>query len=341
MEELDKIPGIVSLPKSNDGFQYLIAQKRIIESRIFDTNFSLPHGGVIVDLPDGKKGIAVAVIQPYYYAEQSMQKQGQARKLKILNLDGSEYMDLTEPELGENPSSQTKITRDADSLFVTTYNTPDSYLAKYRMGTFETEWKNRLGSTAMQSITVNDTHVICFNMTDGTIDYFNKSSGKRERRVDIKEQWGGHSHHNIESSDLILLAGVPGLSWIMDLSNQLKTFDGEGNLVNKTNIPTNIGTLDAVSVDIKLQKVYLAFGNSIMVFTPQGYQGTIAVPCDRVLELNVDPDTSSLIVSSKEQGDNGGKLDIISLEAINALTLMPTIDVETRRIDGPSFDDNI
>lgn len=294
----------------------------IKEYALSDTEYSFPNGGVIVDLPNGEKGIAVSIIQPQYFVENNIKQNGEARKVKILKLDGTEYMDLSEPELEKEPSSITKITRDEEFLYVTTYCTEYSYLAKYRMGTFKREWKKDLESASMQSITVDQDSVICFNMTDGSIDYFNKDTGEKTKSIDIKEK-DGHSHHNLAANNLMLLAAVPGFDWIVNLPNQLKVFNQQGEIVNQKDIPTSMGTLNAISIDPELQLVYLAFDNKVAMFNSKGHLGTTVIPGGDILELNVDQETSSLIVSSVNmQGSdyNGGKLSIISMEAIKALT---------------------
>ena len=91
------------------------------------------------------------------------------------------------------------------------------------MITFEQQWKKSLGFTAMQSITVNKNNIICFNMTDGTIDYFDKETGEKTKNKDIKTPWG-HSHHNLATNASMLLAG--------DVSSKLKLFNNVGEIKN-------------------------------------------------------------------------------------------------------------
>lgn len=275
-----------------------------------------------MDLPNGEKGIAVAMIQPHYFVEESVKEIGKAKKVKILKLDGTEYMDLSEPELGNNPSSQVKIARDDNFMYVTTYNTEESYLAKYKMPGFEKEWKRALGFNAMQSITVNNNSVICFNMTNGSIDYFNKVNGEKTNSIDIKGQWG-HSHHNIAATNLMLRAGAPGMDWLLGSSNQLKLFDENGTLVNQKDIPNSIGKFNAISVDSNSNLAYAAFDNKIAIYGPQGYLGKIVMPYGKILELNADNESGSLVVSSANvETDTGGKIDIITADAIKSLTML-------------------
>lgn len=307
-------------------FKDLIVEREIREYSICDTKYSLPLGGLIVELPDGEKGIAVTIIQPHYFVEDNIKKTGETKKLKILRLDGSEYMDLSEPELITNLSSAAKIARDDKFLYVTTYNTRDSYLAKYEMQSFKREWKKQFGFTAMQSITVDSNNIICFNMTNGSIDYFNKKNGEKIKSIDIKEQFG-HSHHNLASAELMLLAGSPGSDWLTDLPNQLKVFNNNGILENSADIPNSVGKLNAISIDMNLEIAYVAFDNKIISFDSNGYVGMMTMPCGRVLELNVDNETGSLIVSSSNMESNtGGKVNILSPEAIKKLLITNTFE---------------
>ena len=88
-----------------------------------------------------------------------------------------------------------------------------------------------------------------------------------------------------------------------------------------------MGKLNAISIDMNLEIAYVAFDNKIISFDSNGYVGMMTMPCGRVLELNVDNETGSLIVSSSNMESNtGGKVNILSPEAIKKLLITNTFE---------------
>ena len=301
--------------------QQLIAQGDIKEIPFY--NDRAINGAVFVRLGNGDIGIAASVI--VWDGERGKQ-------LEIKGADGEHIAFINEPELMQGRGTpQVKICTDDDNLYVGSYGNEYSFLACYRMGDFEQVWKTSLPGSRLQSITVNDNNIIAFDIgltgSDGTIKYFNKTTGEYAKDKDIatKEEKGGFtvtSHHNLAATNKNLLAVVPGLSFGIDIGlpkfdNEIKSFDNvSGEMLHKKSVPINFGTLNAVAIDENQGRAYLAFDDKIGVFSADGYEGMILAPTRNVLELDVDKQTGCLMISMK---DGKGKVDVCSPQAIETL----------------------
>ncbi len=329
--------------------ELMVQSGEVFHMAVSDTEYTAPHHAYIIDLPGGEKGIATAIIQPHYYEEESLAKKGESQRFRIYKMDGTVVGTIAEPELADEPSAQLSMACDGECVYVGSYNTNHSFIACYGPD-MQRRWKvdchgNLVGgeqsqtdivpmgqedskSMSIQSLTTNEQYLIAFDMENGRIMYFDKKTGVRvpEKDIDVKERWG-HSHHELSASDEMLLAATPGFDLgfmgLGSLDNMLKLFDSEGKLVSKKGIPIQLGSIEAVATDLDTGMGYLALDNHIIIFSREGYGGSITMP-GRVFGLSTSD--GNLMVCSKEE-DKGGRIDVLSPEARERLTYLPSREV--------------
>lgn len=269
---------------------------------------SNPSSAVLVDLPDGEKGIAIVVSRPYYLSERiaNEDKEGNPKLVRILKLkDGTIYKDINEPEFSSNYTCVINIERDEDSLYIATGGTNSPFVARYTMENFERKWKNK-SILSIQSMSIDDGRVSCFDMSSGNIIKFNKESGEIEETSSLKEG-DAISHHEMASYGNRILA--------IDVGNQLKVLDEEGTLINQKGISLS-GRISSVAIDSNSQSIYLGIKNNIVKIGANGYGGSLTMP-NEISGITFDEDTSRLLVC------HGKNIDILTPEIFQDLVYIP------------------
>lgn len=265
------------------------------------------NGAEFVKMKDGSLGIAASVIA--YDSERG-------KNLEIKDVNGEHVTFLSEPELfrGEG-TPEVVICSDEEHLYAGSYGNEYSYIACYRMGDFERLWKTPLYGSQIQSIAVNDSEIIAFDMEHGEIKYFDKRTGRRNEEKNIPTV---RAQHNLATTNERLLAGVPGLELgLLSLENELKVFDNSsGESVSQKNVSLLAGTLQSLAIDQNNNRVFIAFDNKIAAFDENGCEGYFLAPTRNVHQLNFDQESGCLMISMT---DGIGKVEAYSPNAISGL----------------------
>ena len=300
------------------------------------------NGTAFVKLPNGQIGIAASVIA--YDSERD-------KNLEILDENGEHLMFISEPELLKGVGTPNLvISSDEENLYVGSYGNEFSYLAAYTMGDFERKWKTPMNGSRIQSIAVNETQVIAYDMEDGKIKYFDKTTGEHIDGKDIdtkksQDVWTITSQHNLATTNERLIAAVPGLEFgiglgTLEFNNELKVFDNErAQQVASTSFSAAMGSLNGVAVDAENGRAFLAIGNKIGIFDSNGYIGMIPQTTRNITQLDFDSQTGCLMVSMKE---GKGKVEILDSEAIRVMAETSSRllrgDVSTEKLGKETLD---
>ncbi len=258
------------------------------------------NGAEFVTMADGSLGIAASVI---------IHDRERGNNLEIKDADGKHVTFLSEPELFQGEGTpQLKICSDEDNLYAASYGNQHAYIACYRMGDFERVWKTPMYGSRLQSIVVNDSEIIVFDINDGKIKFFDKQNGVYNEDRDIStEKNEGISHHNLATTNERLLAGL----------SELKVFDNStGESIAQKNISDFGETSQSLAVDQNNNRVFIASGNKIAVFSEGGYEGHFLTPTRNVQQLNFDQETGCLMISMTE---GKGKVEVYKPNAIDEL----------------------
>ena len=277
------------------------------------------NGATLVKLPNGQTGLAGSVIAYDYERD---------KNLEILDENGEHLMFISEPELQKGAGTPHLVMcSDEENIYVGSYGNDFSYLAAYKMGDFSKKWKTPKYGSRIQSVDVNDKYLIAFDMNDGKIKYFDKTTGQHIENKDIDtktqtDEWTITSQHNLATTNENLIAAVPGLRigiemGTLEFNNELKVYDNDSTRkVAQTSFSIDAGTLNAVAVDTKRGRAYLAIGNKIGIFDSNGYIGMIPQTTGNIKKLNFDQQTGCLMVSMKE---GKGKVELLDTEAIERM----------------------
>lgn len=285
-----------------------------IKSITFFNNRAV-NGAEFVKMEDGSLGIAASVVT--YDSERG-------KNLEIKDANGKHVAFLSEPELLHGVCTpEIVICSDEEHLYAGSYGNEYSYIACYRMGDFERLWKTPLYGSQIQSIAVNDSEIIAFDMKDGEIKYFDKQTGQRNEDKSIPTErnmgpFSVQSQHNLATTNERLLAGVPGLELgLLSLENELKVFDNSsGESVSQKNVSLLAGTLQSLAIDQNNNRVFIAFDNKIAAFDENGCEGYFLTPTRNVHQLNFDQESGCLMISMT---DGIGKVEAYSPNAISGL----------------------
>ncbi len=241
--------------------------------------YDLPFGAALVDLPHKGKGIAIGVLG------------GGESKIKRYDLSGNELRQIVGMR---RKGANFRMSKEGGTI---------SLICEGKNNFTVTEYTEKLRKKRVKIIDGFSPKIIIATM---------------EHLFCINRETGEASVHLMENGEI--------QSEIFVMKQEMDDFKGtlvitnpsEEILVTKE-VASKTGTFSAMGAEKNGGKAYLAFDREIMVFEDGEYAGVFEVPCGQILGLNVDPESSHLMISTEENGL--GRVDLVPSEVVSELLI--------------------
>lgn len=291
---------------------------------------SNPIATTFIDMPDGKRGL---VVSNALYPD---------KKVQIFDLESGDLISTVDDQRFNGASA---MASDGESIYITDNYT--GLIAKFSRDGTKKEWEIKAPvriedlpgitppdfdileyehSRMIGSMVVSGDFLYAYNTAASKIQVFDKRTGKLVREIgrhkvvtldqarsedltpDKEVQFNGHADIAMLGDQIITSSG--GVHWegAFDIPNEVKIISQDGELRTTGKLSSRVGRINGIAVDNTRQEIFLAIGNTVGVWSKNGFVGAFNIPdCPgglygRVFSINLDEESGDLIVSHGAAG---------------------------------------
>jgi len=210
------------------------------------------ESAIIVDLPNGEKGLACSIHYFDHPGEECVQ---------IFDANGNHIKSLIEPEYNRGYPVRTRLCKDDEYLYVLAENCPTPFMARYKMGTFECDWKREIKSPTsfIANIAATDDKIVFYCANSKGIRQVDKSTGE-ELELLCHLNWeighGQQAHRAVAvHGGKILTATIDAECSLIDVDVQTGAIEKQASnstsisLANNNSRATSNATIGSVAID--------------------------------------------------------------------------------------------